>query len=280
MNRKHSEYLEKVKKDVVESGFLTDELISFYNTVFEYQESVEFEEKSGFSFIKTDSFPAIDMDSIKFSAETKSRLFESLKNFIEIIKKSQDGLKFDLFLDAFDGDKPAYEESLKLLLNRDPEKIKGVADELKIGADEYIFIVLNWLKPYFTGMREDLFKDADTSEWLGPVCPFCGYYPDMAKIVADKENQRVLHCGFCENEWKYKRIACTVCENENSDSLGYLTTEDDSRYRVDFCDECKGYIKTIRIPKLVEESRYDLTVENIITTYLDASAINLGYNRP
>jgi len=120
----------------------------------------------------------------------------------------------------------------------------------------------------------------DLSDWDSNTCPFCGFYPEMSKIIKNKDNFRMLHCGLCDYEWQFRRIRCAICGNDDKDSLGYYTAEDDDTHRVDFCNECKGYIKTIWVPDEFEESRYDLTVENVITNYLDATLIDMGYNRP
>ena len=49
-------------------------------------------------------------------------------------------------------------------------------------------------------------------------------------------------------------------------------------YRVDLCDQCKGYIKTVDSRKLDYEP--DLSLEDIVTIHLDIHALKKGYKRP
>ena len=101
----------------------------------------------------------------------------------------------------------------------------------------------------------------------------------MAKIVDSLDGKRFLHWALCENEWPYERLSCTVCGNKDAQKLGYYITEEKTPYRIDYCDECKAYIKTIRLIKSDDPDKYDLYVENIITPYLDYLAIEKGYLR-
>ena len=102
-------------------------------------------------------------------------------------------------------------------------------------------------------MREQNSDKFDDADWHASSCPFCGYYSDISKIIEARYNVRILHCGFCENEWKYPRLNCAICENNDQDTLGFFTYDDDNVYRIDFCDVCKGFIKTIRIPEKYTE---------------------------
>jgi FdhE protein len=117
-------------------------------------------------------------------------------------------------------------------------------------------------------------------EWYNHACPVCGYLPDMEKIVESAEGKKYLHCALCEYEWVYRRIGCAVCGSEDADSLGFLEEEKKTPYRIDYCEKCMGYIKSMRIPKFQDMGRYDLAVENILTAYLDTWAIQRGYSRP
>ena len=68
----------------------------------------------------------------------------------------------------------------------------------------------------------------------------------MAQLVPSSQGarERVLACGCCETRWKYKRIGCPFCRNEDSDLLEILTVEDEQKLRIDACRQCRGYLKT------------------------------------
>ena len=52
--------------------------------------------------------------------------------------------------------------------------------------------------------------------------------------------------------------------------------EGEERYRVDVCNKCRRYIKTVELPKSSEEPNLD--VEDIATLHLDMIAYDEGYN--
>jgi FdhE protein len=112
------------------------------------------------------------------------------------------------------------------------------------------------------------------------LCPFCGYYPDMAAIVSGKDGKRFLHCSLCGHRWPFRRIMCAVCGTEDADKLENLTPEGDTRNRIDVCRSCNGYIKTLRFDSIDALDECDLSVENIFTAGLDSAALKKGFSRP
>ncbi|HEY1467715.1 MAG TPA: formate dehydrogenase accessory protein FdhE [Candidatus Acidoferrum sp.] len=84
----------------------------------------------------------------------------------------------------------------------------------------------------------------DEERWLRRYCPTCGSLPAMAQLVGmDSGRIRLLSCGCCGTRWRYRRIGCTFCENENDHRLPVLTIEGENGLRIDCCDLCGGYLK-------------------------------------
>jgi len=71
-------------------------------------------------------------------------------------------------------------------------------------------------------------------------------------------------------------VKCPFCGNEEQQTLSYFTVEGDERYRVDVCDVCKHYIKTLDFRNAGEEAILD--VEDVATLHLDMLAHEEGYN--
>jgi FdhE protein len=113
------------------------------------------------------------------------------------------------------------------------------------------------------------------SEWSEGYCPICGREPKIGEI-RDDEGSRYLFCNQCGFEWHYQRIRCPFCGNEEQQTLAYFTIEEDERYRVDVCNECKRYIKIIDFRDSKEKA--DLDVEDIATLHLDMLANDEGYD--
>jgi FdhE protein len=113
------------------------------------------------------------------------------------------------------------------------------------------------------------------SKWTEGYCPICGKEPKIGEIK-EEEGERFLFCNQCGIEWPYLRIKCPFCGNEEQQTLAYFTVEDDERYRVDVCNECKRYIKIVDFRETKEEPNLD--IEDITTLHLDILATEEGYD--
>ena len=122
----------------------------------------------------------------------------------------------------------------------------------------------------------DLYGDVvRNSDWSEGYCPVCGREPKIGEI-RDDEGGRYLFCNQCGFEWHYRRIKCPFCGNEEQQTLAYFTVEEDDRYRVDVCNECKRYIKIVDFRDT--KGKVDLDVEDIATLHLDILANDEGYD--
>jgi len=73
------------------------------------------------------------------------------------------------------------------------------------------------------------------------------------------------------------RMICPFCNNQEQESLHYFYAEGEDAYRIDLCDKCNQYIKTLDLRKM-EES--DPPLEDLATVHLDILASQKGYKRP
>jgi FdhE protein len=122
------------------------------------------------------------------------------------------------------------------------------------------------------GLYGDVVRKA---EWSEGYCPICGREPKIGEI-RDDEGTRYLFCNQCGFEWSFRRIKCPFCGNEEQQTLAYFTIEEDDRYRVDVCNECKRYIKILDFRDTKEKA--DMDVEDIATLHLDMLANDEGYD--
>ena len=80
--------------------------------------------------------------------------------------------------------------------------------------------------------------------WARPYCPTCGSLPAMAQMLgAENVRLRFLSCGLCGTRWKYARTACPFCGNDVQ-KLDSLAVEGEGGLRIDYCEKCRGYLKT------------------------------------
>jgi len=278
MIRNKSEYLKARKDEAIAKQVLSADDYAFYESLFLFQEKQQglFAFKNVPGYIDRHGFPAIRADELEIPAEHAPALLAALDELCGIITARHPGFNTGPYRAHAVGSEKSIESLAKTFLEGEIDAIASIAGDIRTGIDEFVFMTANWFSPYFSALRAAVFGGRDTSEWNGTVCPFCGQYPSMAKIIEAKENKRVLRCSFCDEEWVFQRIGCALCGNDDIKKLGYYEFES-SPYRFDYCSACGGYIKTFRLARKTDEGTVDLAVENILTNFLDSSAIAMGY---
>ena len=85
----------------------------------------------------------------------------------------------------------------------------------------------------------------DEERWLRNYCPLCGEPPAMAHLAGlDPGRLRLLCCGCCGTRWRYRRTACPFCDDQHEHRLTALNIEGEDGLRIDYCESCRGYLKT------------------------------------
>jgi FdhE protein len=97
---------------------------------------------------------------------------------------------------------------------------------------------------YLAPLVEAFRRWRDEEKWHRKYCPTCGSAPAMGQLLGvDPGRQRFLCCGACGTRWRYRRTQCPFCEHD-AQRLSVLAIEGEGGLRVDYCDACKGYLKT------------------------------------
>lgn len=159
-------------------------------------------------------------------------------------------------------------------LGEDESLFESLEKEFKMDPAVLTFVVYNSLKPSLAKFAEMVSGHLDREEeWDKGYCPVCGSRPELS--IFEENGRRSLLCGFCGHRWRSKRVFCPFCENTDHETLRYYEVEDEEEYRVDVCDRCKGFIKTVDIKKL-SRPLY-LPLECITTPYIDVKFREMGY---
>lgn len=115
----------------------------------------------------------------------------------------------------------------------------------------------------------------EEESWLRSYCPTCGSPPAMAQLLgADPGRRRFLSCGCCGTRWQYRRTTCPFCENGEDHRLAVLTVEGEGGLRIDYCESCKGYLKTY-----VGEGSETVLLADWTSIHLDVIACDRGLRR-
>jgi FdhE protein len=61
--------------------------------------------------------------------------------------------------------------------------------------------------------------------------------------------KRSLLCSLCATEWGFRRVLCPNCGEENKDRLPIFSAPEFDYVRIDACDSCRTYIKSVDLTK-------------------------------
>src|SRR5215831_3754943 len=82
------------------------------------------------------------------------------------------------------------------------------------------------------------------------LCPLCGSRPLLGVLRPEGDGgKRFLLCSFCLQEWEFRRILCSTCGEEAEGKLPVYIAEQSPHVRVEACDTCKFYLRTIDLTK-------------------------------
>ena len=153
--------------------------------------------------------------------------------------------------DSVDGTLAAEAAALAAALGARPDAPRLVAAWL-LGEETFeppspgLLRYLGWTATfqYLSPLVDAYGRWRDEERWHRKYCPTCGSAPAMGQLIGvDPGRQRFLCCGGCGSRWRYRRTQCPFCEND-SQRLAVLAVQGEAGLRIDYCEACKGYLKT------------------------------------
>jgi FdhE protein len=120
-------------------------------------------------------------------------------------------------------------------------------------------------------------QNAQFVDSSGSVCPVCGGRPQVAVLRPEGDGgKRFLVCSFCSTEWEFRRILCPVCGEQDHKKLPRYSVEDMPSVRVEACDTCKYYLKSV---DMTIDGLAVPVVDEVATAALDVWAIDQGFHK-
>ena len=105
-----------------------------------------------------------------------------------------------------------------------------------------------FLQPYAEYLADHR-EPAPPRETFG-TCPFCRSRPLAGVLRPEGDGgKRSLICSFCATEWDIGRMVCAACGEQTVEKLAVYTAEQFPHVRVEACDTCRYYIKTVDLTK-------------------------------
>jgi FdhE protein len=110
------------------------------------------------------------------------------------------------------------------------------------------FILRAFLQPYAEFLAAGLADPPAATTYR--ECPRCTSAPLLGVLRPEGDGgKRRLLCSFCLQEWDFRRIFCPACGEAEEQKLPVYVAEKFAHVRVESCETCKFYVRTIDLTK-------------------------------
>ena len=220
-----------------------------------------------------EQFPLIDLSQFAIDGKAATSLF---RNLCKIVQQTSGEMSESAktIAEAVDAEKLDLNALFAAFLKSGEDYFQKAADELKVDKKTLGFIAYGSVKPSLARCAEQLSTHFDKNlPWEKGYCPICGSPPAIS--IFEENGHRFFCCSFCWHKWATKRIFCPFCDNTDHNTLRYFDIESEEEHRLDVCDKCGKYIKTVDTRKANREIYPPL--EYIATPHLDIKAAETGF---
>ncbi len=138
------------------------------------------------------------------------------------------------------------------------------------------------LQPYMQRLAEHGIGPVGRPAASGPLrCPRCGGRPQVSVLETTAEaaaegGGRSLLCATCLTGWPFGRVRCASCGEGDERQLAYFHSPAFEHQRIDACDSCRRYLKTIDLGRL---GLAEPLVDEVAGVALDVWARSEGYEK-
>jgi formate dehydrogenase accessory protein FdhE len=154
---------------------------------------------------------------------------------------------------------------------------RHLAEEMQGDSAETLkeFILRSFLQPQVEFLAEGM--PPPSVDGRPRHCPRCDSVPLLGVLRPEGDGgKRCLVCSFCFCEWEFRRILCPACGEEAENKLPIYVAEQLSHIRIEACDTCKSYLRTIDLTK---NGRAIPIVDDLAAIPLSLWAEERGYTR-
>jgi formate dehydrogenase accessory protein FdhE len=132
-----------------------------------------------------------------------------------------------------------------------------------------------FLQPYAEYLADH--REIAVVDGTPSTCPLCGGKPIVGVLRSEGDGaKKSLICMLCAHEWLFRRIYCPACGEEREPQMAYYSAPEIAHVRVDVCDTCHTYLKSIDMTKT---GLAVAVVDELATIPLDLWAREHGYEK-
>jgi FdhE protein len=224
------------------------------------------------SIKEKEGFPLVNSADFAIDIEASGAL---LRSFCQFALESNEVLAEagGKIIDALDRGWLDVSTLLSEILREDGAYWDEMGRKLDVDKKILAFAAYSSVRPSLLVCAQQLASYLDRRRpWRKGYCPICGSPPALSLLL--EEGERCFLCSFCGHEWRTSRAYCPFCENRDQKTLYYFFSDEEKGCRVDVCDQCKKYIKTIDTRKI--QRPIHPYVEQVSTLHLDMLAQEKG----
>jgi FdhE protein len=147
--------------------------------------------------------------------------------------------------------------------------------ELSLGEEPCLFFPRAFLQPYAEYLADH--TEPHQLDATPNVCPLCSSKPQLGVLRPEGDGaKRSLVCSLCLTEWAYRRLVCPACGEGRDPKLPVYTNDQFDYLRVEACDTCKTYMKTVN---LAQNGEAVPVVDELAAVPLTLWAEQQGYHK-
>jgi FdhE protein len=153
--------------------------------------------------------------------------------------------------------------------------LEGTQDDREASLETFVIQVV--VQPFAEQLARSELQPGSRLGSSESRCPFCGGAPVVGVLREEGHGaKRTLVCGLCLTEHDYLRVLCPACNEQRFDALPVFTADTFRHVRVEACDTCHTYLKTIDLTK---DGTAVPVVDDLASVSLDLWARDRGYQR-
>jgi formate dehydrogenase maturation protein FdhE len=204
---------------------------------------------------------------------------EYILNLLDLLSEEAENYQkdIDLFISAVNENELFAKEYIENLLCDRQKNVFNFAREREMSNEFILFFSLVAAYPFKEAVSDFVQDSVDLSNHVSGFCPVCGHWPGISYITG-KEGKRIMACIACGTRWTFHRVKCSFCLNTDQAKLSYLHLEDETQVSAYTCDNCRRYIKVIKISEETLEFPNEYAIIDYMSSgYLDIAAMQNKY---